>query len=138
MDKKLAIIKSVLDKLYDKYNHRDLIKPDPLQFVYQYSNPRDKEITAILSAVLAYGRVQQIEKSLSKLLGILGDSPHAFVMNLGKKHEQKLKDFKHKTLLKKMSYQSQKMLHQSSKEDYLRIIEKIYNFNSKNKIRLNY
>tara|TARA_R100000734_G_scaffold5111_1_gene4475 strand:+ start:169 stop:882 length:714 start_codon:yes stop_codon:yes gene_type:complete len=50
----------------------------------------------------------------------------------------KLKDFKHRTLLKKMSYQSQKISHQSSKEDYLRIIEKIYNFNTKNKIRLNY
>jgi len=50
----------------------------------------------------------------------------------------KLKDFKHRTLLKKMSYQSSKMLHQSCKEDYLRNIEKIYNFNTKKKIRLNY
>ncbi|MHC4467580.1 MAG: DUF2400 family protein [Planctomycetota bacterium] len=89
-------LKEKLDELYDKYNRLDLIKPDPLQFVYRYSNPQDREIAAILSAVLAYGRVQQIEKSLSRLLAILGDSPHAFVMNFGKKHEQELKDFKHR------------------------------------------
>ena len=48
-------------------------------------------------------------------------------------------DFKHKTLLTKMSYQSAKILHQTCKEDYLRSIEKIYNFNNKKKkIRLNY
>jgi len=51
----------------------------------------------------------------------------------------KMLDFKHKTLLTKMSYQSAKILHQTCKEDYLRSIEKIYNFNNKNKkIRLNY
>jgi uncharacterized protein (TIGR02757 family) len=89
-------LKEKLDRLYEKYNRRDLIKPDPLQFVYRYSNPRDREIVAILSAVLAYGRVQQIEKSLSKLLLLFGDSPHTFMMNFGKKHEEKLKDFKHR------------------------------------------
>jgi|TARA_R110001583_G_scaffold191573_1_gene357110 hypothetical protein len=51
----------------------------------------------------------------------------------------KILNFKHKTLLTKMSYQSAKILHQTCKEDYLRSIEKIYNFNNKKKkIRLNY
>ncbi len=29
-------LKPVLEKLYVKYNRRDLIAPDPLQFVYRY------------------------------------------------------------------------------------------------------
>ena len=84
MDKKLAIIKTVLDKLYIKYNHRELIKPDPLQFVYRYDKSSDQEIIALLSADLAYGRVEQIEKSLTKLFQLMGDSPYEFVRGFGK------------------------------------------------------
>ncbi len=96
MDKKLAIIKTVLDKLYIKYNHRELIKPDPLQFVYRYNKPSDQEIIALLSADLAYGRVEQIEKSLTKLFQLMGDSPYEFVRGFGKAERKKLKGFKHR------------------------------------------
>ena len=91
-----AKIKNVLDKLYDKYNHHRLIKPDPLQFVYQYSDPRDMEIIALLSAELAYGKVQQIEKSLTDLLGRMETSPFEFVLSFDKQKRQKLKSFKHR------------------------------------------
>ena len=89
-------IKNVLEKLYDKYNHRELIKPDPLQFVYHYSKPADKEIAAFLAAELAYGRVQQIQKSLTDLLGRMGASPFEFVLNFDKQKRRKLKNFKHR------------------------------------------
>lgn len=89
-------IKNVLEKLYDKYNHRKFIKPDPLQFVYHYSNPADMEIAALLAAELAYGRVQQIQKSLTDLLGRMGASPFEFVLNFDKQKRRKLKNFKHR------------------------------------------
>lgn len=89
-------IKSVLEKLYDKYNHREFIKPDPLQFLYRYSNRGDREIAAFLAAALAYGRVQQIEKSLNDLFGRIGASPYAFVKDFGKTQRQKLNNFKHR------------------------------------------
>ena len=89
-------IKNVLEKLYDRYNHRELIRPDPLQFVYHYSKPADMEIAALLAASLAYGRVQQIEKNLNDLFGRMGTSPYAFVMNFDKAGRQKLNSFKHR------------------------------------------
>jgi uncharacterized protein (TIGR02757 family) len=89
-------IKTVLDKLYDKYNHREFIKPDPLQFLYHYSKPADMEIVGLLAAELAYGRVQQIQKSLTDLLGRMGASPFEFVMNFDKQRKRKLKNFKHR------------------------------------------
>ncbi|MFZ0034577.1 MAG: TIGR02757 family protein [Sedimentisphaerales bacterium] len=94
--KHLESVKAVLDKLYDKYNRRQLIKPDPLQFVYHYSDPQDMEIVALLAAELAYGRVQQIQKSLNDLLGRMGDSPFEFVRSFNKQKRQKLKNFKHR------------------------------------------
>jgi uncharacterized protein (TIGR02757 family) len=94
--KRITQIKNVLDKLYEKYNRRELISPDPLQFVYHYSRPADMEIAAFLAAALAYGRVQQIEKSLNKLLMRMGDSPYEFVMHFDKNKRRALRDFKHR------------------------------------------
>jgi uncharacterized protein (TIGR02757 family) len=89
-------IRNVLERLYGRYNHREFIKPDPLQFVYLYSSREDREIVAFLAAALAYGRVQQIEKSLNDLFGRMGVSPYAFVMNFNKAQRQKLSRFKHR------------------------------------------
>lgn len=110
MDKRLVVIKDVLERLYVKYNHREFtgfpfcnalqngvpIKPDPLQFVYHYSNPADMEMVAFLAAELAYGRVQQIQKSLTDLLVRMGASPFEFVLNFDKQKRGKLKSFKHR------------------------------------------
>ena len=94
--KQTTQIKDILEKLYAKYNHRDLIAPDPLQFIYRYSNKADMEIAALLSAELAYGRVQQIQKNLTELFERMGHSPYAFVKNFGKAERKKLKGFKHR------------------------------------------
>jgi len=93
---KIAKVKDVLEKLYDRYNRRELIKPDPLQFVYRYSEPADMEVAALLSASLAYGRVQQIEKNLNDLFSRMGASPYAFVLDFDKSKRQKLSSFKHR------------------------------------------
>ncbi len=89
-------LKAVLDKLYGKYNRRELIRPDPLQFVYEYSKPADMEIAGFLAACLAYGRVEQIEKSLRNLFGRMGRSPFEFVLNFTHRDRAGLKNFKHR------------------------------------------
>lgn len=87
---------AVLEALYEKYNRFELIEPDPLQFVYRYSRPDDMEIVGLLASVLAYGRVQQIEKSVSNLLGRMGKSPHEFTLNFRPGDRKRLADFKHR------------------------------------------
>ncbi len=89
-------LKEVLENLYAKYNRPEFIPPDPLQFLYKYSNPADREIVGLLSAELAYGRVEQIEKSLNNLFGRMGESPYAFVRNFSQAEREGLKDFKHR------------------------------------------
>ncbi len=96
MSKRRAKIKDVLEKLYVKYNHRCFIKQDPLQFIYQYSNRLDMEVAGFLAAALAYGRVQQIEKSLTNLFGRMRDSPFQFVRDFDGQKRAKLKDFRHR------------------------------------------
>jgi len=134
VSRRIAQIKDVLERLYARYNRRDAIKPDPMQFLYRYSNRADMEIAAFLAAELAYGRVQQIERSLTNLLGRMGDSPFEFVRDFGEQKRAKLKDFKHRftsgddisdllSLLKKVLNQ-----HGSIEKFFLQG----YNFNDKN------
>lgn len=54
VNKQKGKLKQILEKLYNKYNHRDLVKPDQLQFVYQYNLPSDMEIVALLAAAPVY------------------------------------------------------------------------------------
>ena len=54
------------------------------------------EITALLSAVLAYGRVGQIAKSLITLFDIMGKSPANFTLDFSEKDKLRLAGFKHR------------------------------------------
>jgi len=91
-----AKIREVLERLYEKYNRCELIRPDPLQFVYRYSERPDMEIAGFLAAALAYGRVEQIERSAANLLERMGASPYGFVADFGNKERQRLRGFKHR------------------------------------------
>ncbi|UCC97136.1 MAG: TIGR02757 family protein [Phycisphaerales bacterium] len=91
-----ARIRIILEGLYAKYNRRELISPDPLQFAYRYSEPRDREIAAFLSSALAYGRVRQIETSLHRLFECMGPSPSEFVRDFDEPKRRRLKGFKHR------------------------------------------
>ena len=96
VDRQSIKIKDVLERLYSRYNHRDCIGLDPLQFVYRYTGPADMEVVAFLAAALAYGRVEQIERSLNNLFTLMGASPYKFVRDFNKVHRKKLSSFKHR------------------------------------------
>jgi len=96
VNKQQLKIRRVLESLYAKYNHRDLIEPDPLQFVYHYETYSDMEVAAFLAAALAYGRVEQIKKSLTELFKRMGESPYSFVRNFNEIRRRKIISFKHR------------------------------------------
>ncbi len=89
-------LKEILERLYRKYNRRSRIPADPLQFVYKYKTKADREIAGLLSATLAYGRVEQIENDLNKLFAIIGKSPFDFTLNFNKTKRESLAGFKHR------------------------------------------
>ena len=74
-------IKKNLDKLYLKYNKKRYVHPDPLEFLYNYRDIRDREIAGFIASSLAYGRVAQILNSVSGVLDKMGSSPYLFLMD---------------------------------------------------------
>ena len=64
--------------------------------MYRYSKRADVEVVALLASALAYGRVRQIEKSVSRLFECMGKSPSDFVRSFDSRKRAQLKDFKHR------------------------------------------
>ncbi len=82
--------------LYDAYNRREYVHPDPLEFLYNYDDVRDREIVGIVASSLAYGGIKQILKSVSAALSSI-PSPADFIINSSKSELLKLySGFKHR------------------------------------------
>ena len=99
LSNKENLIKSrgIFEKLYKDYNKRIYVSPDPLQFLYDYEVPADREIVGIIASSLAYGRVAQILKSVQKVLAVLGPSPSKYLKDVEQgEMEEKFKGFVHR------------------------------------------
>ena len=74
-------LKRRLEDLYRTFDIRRL-SPDPLEVVHQYRTPRDREVVGFIASALAYGQVDQIVRSVKRLLALMeadGKSPSGFV-----------------------------------------------------------
>jgi len=81
----MKITKEKLDRLYEMYNHRRFVHPDPLEFLYDYPDPAERELVGLIASSLAYGRVVQILKSVSFVLERMRHSPRSFLLNSSNK-----------------------------------------------------
>lgn len=88
-------LKAFLEGMYYVYARRELVNPDPLFFLYDYDDVRDREITGLIASSLAYGRVAQIMKSVKKVLSCLKGSPREFLLE-NRKFEVVPESFKHR------------------------------------------
>lgn len=77
----LITSKERLEEVFSLYHRRELVHPDPLQFLYEYRGLRDREVVGLIASSLAYGRVAQILKSVSYVLERMDPSPFAFLLN---------------------------------------------------------
>jgi len=76
----MKVTKRQLEGLYRRYNRREYVSPDPLQFLYEYDDPADREVVGLVASSLAYGRVAQILRSVRDVLDRMGE-PHRFVVD---------------------------------------------------------
>ncbi len=69
------ILRPALEALLAATDAEARVRGDPVELPHRYSDPRDVEVAALLSAALAYGRVDLFKPRLSALLDALGPSP---------------------------------------------------------------
>lgn len=90
-------IKVFLDEKAEKYNHPDFIETDPIQIPHLFSDQQDIEISAFLSATIAWGQRITIIKNMQKLMALMGHAPYEFIINYTHADLERFSYFKHRT-----------------------------------------
>jgi len=81
----MVCLKDKLERIYFRYNKREYVNPDPLLFLYAYPDKKNREITGLIAACLAYGRVELIMGTVAHILGKLDPSPFDYLISRTKK-----------------------------------------------------
>jgi len=76
-----ARVRRHLDRLLEQTDAAARVLGDPVELPHRYSDPQDIEVAALLSAALAYGRVDLFKPRLVSLLDALGPSPASVARN---------------------------------------------------------
>ena len=76
-------MKKKLDTLVLKYETKEFIKADPIQFPHRYKNKNDIEISAFISALFAFGKRELFIKKLDYLFN-LSKSPMQLIYDFSK------------------------------------------------------
>lgn len=79
----MMAMKEKLDNLVKKYETKDFIKNDPIQFPHRFKNKADIEISAFISSLFAFGKRELFIKKLDFLFSIC-DSPYELICDFKK------------------------------------------------------
>lgn len=90
-------LKEFLEAKVIEYNNPTFIESDPIQIPHQFSLKEDIEISAFLSAIIAWGNRKMIIKNANRMMDLLGNSPYDFIMQHNEKQLDKLNNFVHRT-----------------------------------------
>jgi len=89
-------LKEFLDSKYVQYNQRKFIESDPIQVPHTFTSKEDIEISSFLTATIAWGQRKTIIKNSFKMMDLLDNSPHDYIINSTEKEINKL-SIKHRT-----------------------------------------
>ncbi|WP_432410327.1 TIGR02757 family protein [Rasiella sp. SM2506] len=90
-------LKEFLDEKVLQYNRPEFIESDPIQIPHQFSKKEDVEISAFLTATIAWGNRKSILNNSKKLMNLLDNSPYDFVMHASEEDLDSLSGFVHRT-----------------------------------------
>lgn len=90
-------LKSFLDEKVLKYNQPFFIETDPIQIPKNFLGKENIEIAAFLTATIAWGNRQSIIKNATKLMALLDNEPHDFILNHADSDSKILEKFVHRT-----------------------------------------
>jgi len=89
-----AALQVPLERLYRDFDYDARLARDAIQWPLRYSEAADREIVALLTACLAYGRVELFGRALHGALNAMGASPARFIRDFDpKRHAACFADF---------------------------------------------
>ena len=97
METHLKEVKALLDEKYFQFKNTSFIETDPISIPHQFSKKEDIEIASLLVATIAWGQRTSIINNGNKLMRLMNDEPHDFILNFSKKDAIRFEGFVHRT-----------------------------------------
>lgn len=107
----------MLEEVRSRYHRAELLQSDPLKYAYRYSDPLDREIVAVISALFSFGNVKAIFQSLDRVFEFLGDCPSERLMESSFPQQVKSLNLKYRFYTAKDVQHLLKALSEILKED---------------------
>ena len=92
-----AELKEFLDAKVEQYNHPRFLESDPIQIPHKFSLKEDIEISAFLTATIAWGNRKSIIGNADKMMSLFDYAPYDFIQNHSETDLGKLERFVHRT-----------------------------------------
>ncbi len=97
MGMKKAELKEFLDVKVIEYNNPKFIESDPILIPHRFQLKEDIEISGFLTATIAWGNRKMIINNANKMMELLDNSPHDFIINHKPSELKSLENFVHRT-----------------------------------------
>lgn len=75
------LTKTRLEELYKKYETKEFILSDPIQFPHKFNNKKDIEIAGFLASLFAFGSRKIFIQKLKELFCIMEEKPFDYIIN---------------------------------------------------------
>jgi len=90
-------LREFLEEKTALYNTLSFIEADPVSVPHRYTKKEDIEISGFIAATIAWGQRKTILNNMQKLLLLMDDAPHDFIINSRKKDLEVFSRFVHRT-----------------------------------------
>lgn len=92
-----ATLFEILETNYRKYNRLEFIEEDPISIPHLFAKKEDIEISAFLTASIAWGQRKTILANAKKLMQLMDNAPNEFITGSSKTDLKKFEGFVHRT-----------------------------------------
>ena len=90
-------LKEFLDAKVIEYNNPKFLESDPIKIPHLFTKKEDIEISAYLTATIAWGNRKSIINNANKLMELMDYNPYDFVMNHSDEDLNRFENFVHRT-----------------------------------------
>jgi len=90
-------LKEFLEEKYREYNRNWFIDSDPVSIPHLFTKKEDIEIAGFLAATIAWGNRKSILTNANRLMQLMDNAPHDFVLNAKAADLKPLNAFVHRT-----------------------------------------
>lgn len=90
-------IEAILNKAFLQFHSSDFIADDPISIPHEFSKKQDIEIAAFFAAIIAWGQRKTIIRNGKRIMEIMDNAPHDFIVNHQESDRKKAIGFVHRT-----------------------------------------